>query len=36
MYHGYGLLDKAIKKMDDKDKFKIQNFVDILTFLTLT
>jgi len=28
MYHGYGLLDKAIEKMDDKNKFKFQNFVN--------
>ncbi len=29
MYHGYGLLDKAIGRMNEKDKLKFKNFVDI-------
>ena len=28
MYHGYGLLDKAIEKMNDKNKLKFKNFVN--------
>ena len=29
MYHGYGLLDKAIERMNEKDRLKFKNFVNI-------
>ena len=29
MHHGYGLLDKAIERMKEKDRFKFRNFVNI-------
>ena len=28
MYHGHGLLEKAIEKMNEKDRSKFKNFVN--------
>ena len=35
MYHGHGLLEKAIEKMNEKDRSKFKNFVIVQILLIL-